>query len=165
MNRRRTLALLSVLPAALAAPAFAKHWTDIPARLTATPGLSTLRTALQATDLWNGLHARDDVSYTLFAPSNTAFAALQPGMLDSLLQPANRRALENLLRTHLVLARVRSSAFVGRRVQIRMSNGALVRIDGTRNPVVLNDTARALALDDEGRNGVIHVIDTVLVPS
>lgn len=165
MNRRRTLALLSALPVALAAPAQAKHWTDIPARLTATPGLSTLRTALQATDLWDGLHARDNVSYTLFAPTNAAFAALRPGTLDSLLRPENRRALENLLRNHLVLARVTSSAFVGRRVQLRMSNGALVRIDGTRNPVVLNDRARALALDDDGRNGVIHVIDTVLMPS
>jgi uncharacterized surface protein with fasciclin (FAS1) repeats len=164
MNRRRTLALLAAVPVAFAAPANAKHWTDIPARLTATPGLSTLRAALQATDLWDGLHARDSVSYTLFAPTNAAFAALPPGMLDELLRPENRRALDSLLRTHLVLDRVTSPAFVGRRVQLRMANGVMIRIDGTRTPVVLNDRARALALDDEGRNGVIHVIDSVLMP-
>jgi len=163
MNRRHTLALLAALPAALATPALAKHWTDIPARLGATPGLSTLRAALEASGLMDGLHARH-VSYTLFAPTNDAFAALPRGTLDRLLQPANRAALDNILRGHLVLDRVKSDAFTGRRVQIRMANGAFLRVDGTRSPVVLNGTARALALDDEGRNGVIHVIDAVILP-
>lgn len=163
MNRRHMLATLAALPVAAALPAEAKHWTDIPARLGATPGLSTLRAALEASGLMDGLHARN-VSYTLFAPTNDAFAALPRGMLDNLLQPANRQMLEGVLRGHLVLDRVKSDVFVGRRVQIRTSNGTLLRVDGTRTPVVLNGVARALALDDEGRNGVIHVIDAVILP-
>jgi uncharacterized surface protein with fasciclin (FAS1) repeats len=165
MNRRRTLAILSALPIAAALPAEARHWTDIPARLGATPSLSTLRAALEASGLMAGLYAYGQgVSYTLFAPTNDAFAALPRGTLDSLLRQENKPALENVLRTHLVLARVKSDSFIGRRVRVQMSNGAMIGIDGTRTPVVVNGTARVLALDDEGRNGVIHVIDRVILP-
>lgn len=166
MNRRQTIAMLSALPLLAALPAHAKHWTDIPARLGATPNLSTLTRALEMSGLMAGLYAyQGGVSYTLFAPTNAAFDALPRGTLESLLRPENRRTLENILRTHLVLDRVKSASFIGRRVRVQMSNGAYVSIDGTRSPVVVNGTARALALDDEGRNGVIHVIDRVILPS
>jgi uncharacterized surface protein with fasciclin (FAS1) repeats len=166
MNRRRTLALLSALPVMAALPAHAKHWTDIPARLAATPNLSTMTRALEASGLMAGLLAyQDGVAYTLFAPTNAAFDALPRGTLENLLRPENRGALENVLRTHLVLARVNSTSFVGRRVRLQMSNGVMIGIDGTRSPVVVNGNAKILALDDEGRNGVIHVIDRVILTS
>lgn len=166
MNRRHALSMLAAVPAAVALPALparALHWTDIPARLGATPGLSTLNSALEASGLMAGLRVKT-ASYTLFAPTNEAFAALPAGTLDDLLRPENQSALENVLRGHLVLGRVRSDQFLGRRVQITMANGSRIRVDGTRSPAVVNNRARLLGMDDEGRNGIIHVIDAVILP-
>jgi len=165
MKRRQVLSALAATALATpfaARPAEALHWTDIPARLSVTPGLSTLAAAIEAAGMMEKLKARGP--FTLFAPSNEAFGQLPRGMLARLLRSENRADLENILLYHLVAARVNSDQFVGRRVLIRMANGETVAADGTRDPVTFNRNARLLAADSEGRNGVIHVIDGVLLP-
>lgn len=165
MNRRHFLAVAGAASLSgpfLAGPAAALHWTDIPARLSVSPGLSTLAAALQAAGLMESLKARGP--FTLFAPSNEAFERLPAGALARLLRPENRAELEGILLYHLAAARVTSDQFTGRRVRIRMINGGTVAVDGTRQPITFNRNARMLAADSEGRNGVIHVIDGVLMP-
>jgi len=166
MHRRHFLGGIATLAAAgpLATPALAHHWTDIPYRLGVTPGLRILVAGLQATGQFEALKARDR-RFTLFAPTDEAFRRLPARTLNSLFEPANRARLEAVLAYHIANGAVDSSQIVGRRVNIRMSDGNNVQADGTRTPVLLNRSARVIAADSEGRNGIIHVIDAVLMPS
>ncbi len=166
MNRRHFLTTLSAAATAplLAAPALAHHWTDIPYRLGVTPGLRILTAALQATSQFEALKARDR-RFTLFAPTDEAFRRLPARTLNSLFEPANRAQLEAILSYHIANGAIDSGQITGRRVNLRMSDGNLVQADGTRSPVRLNRSANVIAADSEGRNGIIHVIDAVLMPS
>ena len=99
---------------------------------------------------------------TVFAPTNAAFAALPAGTVDTLLLPENRDTLTAILTYHVVPGAVTSDQLAGQRLNVATVNGKTVHVDGT-DGVTVND-ATVTAADILATNGVIHVIDTVILP-
>ena len=121
---------------------------------------TTLVTALQAAELVDAL--RGEGPFTVFAPTDDAFAALPEGTLDSLL--ADKEALSNILLYHVVDGKVMAADVVGldsQEVETLSGNTILVTIDGEL--VKINESTVVIP-DIEASNGVIHVIDAVLLP-
>ncbi|MCU6456014.1 fasciclin domain-containing protein, partial [Sphingomonas sp. A2-49] len=165
-------------PAALPAPvpvdtSRIESEATIAATLAATPGLHTLATEVHAADL-DPLLAGDG-PYTVFAPSDEAFTRLAPGIAGDLLAPENRAALVALLRYHVVPGTMTTEQLTAR---IRAGGGTatlttlggqpltatltgtvitLTSVTGNRSYVETADVAQA--------NGVIHVVNGVLVPT
>ena len=120
--------------------------------------LSTLVTAIKAAGLESTLSS--DGPYTVFAPNNAAFAKLDPDTLKGLLE--DRDALSSILTYHVVSGKLMSDA-VAKRTEATTVNGAVITID-TTSGVKIN-TAKVLTADIDCENGVVHVIDTVLMPA
>lgn len=102
--------------------------------------------------------------YTVFAPSDAAFRALPPGQLDTMLRPANRAELQTLVGYHVVPGLVSTTFMEGFEVNHLTATGGTVAVDGTGSPIRV-DGARVIRADIGARNGVIHLIDRVLVPA
>lgn len=100
--------------------------------------------------------------FTVFAPTDDAFAALPDGTVETLLLEENKQQLVDILTLHVVPAKVMSSELAGQTVSARTVNGEKLIIDG-RDGVEVND-ATVTAADIEASNGVIHVIDAVILP-
>lgn len=123
------------------------------------PDFSTLVKALAAADLVEALQGPGP--FTVFAPNNAAFAKLPPGTLDDLLKPANKAKLAAILKNHVVKGKVMAA-----NVQagpVKTLNGQKVVLDVTNGKVRFGN-ALVTATDIEASNGVIHQIDTVVVP-
>lgn len=124
------------------------------------PDFSTLVTAVEAAGLVETLSGGE---WTVFAPTNEAFEALPPGTLDDLLADPEG-ALADVLTYHVVEGKVLAADVVGLDGQeVATVNGAPVTITVDGDTVMVND-ATVTVTDIEASNGVIHVIDTVLVP-
>ena len=125
-----------------------------------TPDLSTLVEAVTAADLAETLQGEGP--FTVFAPTNEAFDALPAGELDRLLKPANQDELANILKYHVVEGEVMSSDLTNGQKAKTLEGGSLtVTING--QTVKINDATVATA-DVPASNGVVHVIDQVLLP-
>lgn len=122
------------------------------------PNFSTLLAAVQAAGLVETLNSPGP--YTVFAPTNAAFAALPPGQLQALLN--DRNALRNVLLYHVVPGRVTSAQVVNLRSANTASGGTL-RISSMNGRVMINDS-QVIAADVRASNGVIHVINRVMLP-
>jgi uncharacterized surface protein with fasciclin (FAS1) repeats len=132
--------------------------TDIVAVATATEGFSTLIAALTAAGLVETLQGEGP--FTVFAPNDAAFAALPEGLLEKLLLPENIAVLTSILTYHVVAGNVLSTDVVaGDAPSVEGSNLTLA----TEMGVMVND-ATVIQADVAASNGVIHVIDKVLVP-
>ena len=132
--------------------------TDIVAVAVATEGFSTLVAALTAAGLVETLQGEGP--FTVFAPNDAAFAALPEGLLEKLLLPENIAVVTSILTYHVVGAKVLSTEVVaGDAASVEGSNLTLATDMG----VMVND-ATVIQADVEASNGVIHVIDKVLVP-
>ena len=140
---------------AAAAPAAAGDIIDI---ASTTKGFSTLAAAVTAAGLVDTLKGTGP--FTVFAPTDAAFAALPAGILDALLLPENRDALIKILKYHVVAGAVMSGD---------IADGEVATVEGqkvtlsTANGVTVND-ATVVQADVVGSNGVIHAIDVVLLP-
>ena len=133
---------------------------------------STLVAAVKAADLVNTLKGKGP--FTVFAPTNAAFAKLPAGTVDGLLKPENEATLSKILTYHVVAGNLDAAAVVaaikagsGKAVVTTVSGGKLTAsLDGGK--VKLTDenggVSYVTAADLKGSNGVIHVIDTVLMP-
>lgn len=124
------------------------------------PDFSTLVAALQAADLVDALSG--DGPFTVFAPTNEAFAQLPPGTVEMLLLPENKAKLTAILTYHVVPGKV-MAADVVTITEAKSLEGGTIAIsvsDGT----VMVDGATVVATDFEASNGVIHVIDGVIMP-
>ena len=122
-------------------------------------GFSTLVTAVQAAGLVDTLSG--DGPFTVFAPTDEAFAALPPGMLDGIL--ADTDALTAILTYHVVPGKVLAADVVGLS-SATSAQGEDIAIEVVDGGVVLNGSANVTATDVEASNGVVHVIDSVLLP-
>jgi uncharacterized surface protein with fasciclin (FAS1) repeats len=120
---------------------------------------TTLLAALEATDLYGALTAKGP--FTVFAPTDEAFAKLPPGTLEALL--ANPMQLKQILLYHVVEGAVPASTVVGL-TSVTTLNGQSVDISVMDGKVYLNGTTQVIATDVMARNGIIHVIDSVLLP-
>jgi transforming growth factor-beta-induced protein len=120
----------------------------------------TLAAALQAAGLVDALKGKGP--FTVFAPTDEAFAKLPKGTLETLLKPENKGRLASILKYHVV-----SGAVFAKDV----TTGSVETLDGQRIDLAVNagkvtvDGANVTATDVKASNGVIHVIDTVIIPS
>lgn len=120
----------------------------------------TLVAAVTAADLAETLSGTGP--FTVFAPTDEAFAALPEGLLDALLLPENKEVLTQILTYHVVSGEVTSDQVTAG--DVATVEGEAITITTPDGAVVLNDTATVTAVDVDASNGVIHVIDGVLVP-
>lgn len=123
------------------------------------PNFSTLLAAVQAAGLVETLSGPGP--FTVFAPTNEAFAKIPKADLDALLK--DKAALTKVLTYHVVGGKV-VSAEVVKLKEAKTVQGQIITIAVTNNTVVLNGSAKVTAVDIPASNGVIHVIDTVLLP-
>ena len=125
---------------------------------------TTLVAALQAAELVETL--QNEGPYTVFAPTDDAFAALPEGTLDTLLLPESRQQLTDILLYHVLAGKVMAADVValdGQEFETAFAaNKVSVKVD--MGSVYLNDTVKVVITDIEASNGVIHVIDAVLLP-
>jgi uncharacterized surface protein with fasciclin (FAS1) repeats len=146
---------------------------NIVAAASASPDFETLVTAVKAAKLTDTLASKGP--FTVFAPTNDAFAKLDPGTVETLLKPENRDQLTKVLTYHVVPGKVTAAALIQ---QIQAGNGTatLTTVEGSQltaklegDKVVLTDennrTSTVTKTDLMQSNGVIHVIDTVVLPA
>jgi uncharacterized surface protein with fasciclin (FAS1) repeats len=120
---------------------------------------STLVAAITAAGLGDALSGEGPL--TVFAPTNAAFEALPAGLLDKLLLPENKEVLAQILKYHVVAAKVMAADVAAG--DVTTLEGSTFTI-ATEGGVTVN-TAKVTATDVPASNGVIHVIDAVLVPA
>ncbi len=174
MTFKTTLLAASAGVVALTGVAFAAaHMEGTIANLASkTESLSTLYTAVGAADLATTLEGEGP--FTVFAPTNDAFAALPDGTVETLLEPANKDQLAGILTYHVVPASVMAADVVGMIESdggehvVETVNGATFTVSLDGDNVIITDaagnTATVVETDIEATNGVIHVIDGVLMP-
>jgi uncharacterized surface protein with fasciclin (FAS1) repeats len=134
---------------------------DIKDVVAANPSLSTLRNLLDETDLDEKLDDSDP--YTLFAPSDQAFAALPELTRQRLLKPQNRQLLRQVLAYHVIPGNLTANQIQPGEVQTLGNNPVNVQVDQVNNQVRVND-ARVIQADIQASNGVIHIVDRVILP-
>jgi uncharacterized surface protein with fasciclin (FAS1) repeats len=154
------LALTVFAAATLSAPPAGAQEQDIVETAVAAGSFNTLAAALEAAGLVATLQGEGP--FTVFAPTDEAFAKLPAGTVESLLEPENREALVAVLTYHVVPGRVTAEQVV-QLDEATTVNGADVQI-GTRNGGVQVNASNVVATDVFASNGVIHVIDAVLLP-
>jgi uncharacterized surface protein with fasciclin (FAS1) repeats len=140
-----------------------KHSTwqkDIVDTAVAAGDFDTLVTAIKAADLVGTLKGKGP--FTVFAPTDEAFAKLSSGTLDNLLKPENKHELSSILTYHVVPGKVMASDVVNLS-HANTVNGQSLMIK-TSHGVVMVNNAQVTKTDIDCSNGVIHVIDTVLLP-
>lgn len=126
----------------------------------AAGSFETLVAAIQAAGLVDALNGEGP--FTVFAPTDAAFSALPDGTLESLLMAENRAQLESILTFHVVAGRLTAAEVI--------ESGEVVTLQGQRLPISVSDGivrvggAAVLQADVLASNGVIHVIDAVLLP-
>ncbi len=147
------------LSLAVAAPAKAAEM-DIVDTAVAAGNFKTLAAALEAAGLVDTL--KGSGPFTVFAPTDEAFAKLPAGTVEDLLKPENKAKLTAILTYHVVPGKV-MAADVVKLDEAKTVNGAMVhiKVDGG---TVMVDGAKVTATDVAASNGVIHVIDSVILP-
>lgn len=123
------------------------------------PAFSTLVTAIKAAGLTDSLSGPGP--FTVFAPTNDAFAKLPAGAVDDLVKPENREKLAGILKMHVVTGTHMARAFADKSNDVATLGGRKIAIKGKDGKVTVNG-AHVSAADVTASNGVIHGIDTVL---
>jgi transforming growth factor-beta-induced protein len=141
-----------LIPADFTAP-------NIPA-LAQSANLTTLVAAVTAGNLSAALSGGP---LTVFAPTNAAFAALPAGVLDALLKPENLKSLQQVLEYHVHSGEVTAADIKSGEQQVDTLEGSMLNITKTGSKVQVNSATVTLA-DQFAINGVVHVIDAVLLP-
>ena len=161
---RRTAALVfSLLVAGSVAVASEKAspTKDIVDTAVAAGSFNTLVAAVQAAGLVDAL--KGEGPFTVFAPTDEAFAKFPPGVVPSLTRPENKGSLVAILTYHVAPGRLTATMVTGLdRIATLNGQRPAVRVDGG---AVMIDNATVIAADIEASNGIIHVIDTVILPS
>lgn len=132
---------------------------DIVAVASSNPDFSTLVAAVGAAGLVETLQGPGP--FTVFAPTNDAFAALPAGLVDKLLLPENKDVLVQILTYHVVAGQVMAADVTAGDVPSVEGSPITITVDGG---VKLNGSANVVATDVAASNGVIHVIDAVILP-
>jgi uncharacterized surface protein with fasciclin (FAS1) repeats len=132
---------------------------DIASVASSNPNLTTLVTALKAGDLVTTLQGTGP--YTVFAPTNAAFASIQ-STVDNLLKPENKGDLQKVLKYHVVPG-IYMAADLKDGQLLKTAEGEDLKVS-VKNGVVKINGATVVTADVQASNGVVHVIDGVLVP-
>ena len=159
MLRRSLLSLMAIVAVSSGiAPASAADIVDTAVK---AGKFNTLATALKAGGLIETL--KGPGPFTVFAPTDDAFKKLPAGTVESLLKPENKAQLVKILTYHVVPGKVMSASLAGKKTEAKTVEGASVVVDATMGGVKVND-ATVTTADVAADNGVIHIIDTVLMP-
>ena len=153
--RASCIALPMVYASGIAAAA------DIVETASEAGSFQTLLTAAEAAGLVDTL--KSEGPFTVFAPTDEAFAKLPEGTVEDLLKPENQDQLKAILTYHVVPGKTMSSDLAGKELEVKTVQGETIAIDASDGTVMVDD-ATVVQADIETDNGVIHVIDTVLMP-
>ncbi|MBW4643068.1 MAG: S-layer homology domain-containing protein [Goleter apudmare HA4340-LM2] len=135
--------------------------TDIVSLAASSTSFTTLTSLLKAAGLTETL--QQSGPFTVFAPTDQAFAALPPGTLQQLQLPENRETLIKILRYHVLPGQVTANQLTTGQVQTLEDAPINVKVDQAANQIVIND-ARVIQANVQASNGVIHAINEVLIP-
>ncbi len=163
VSRRIRLALIASTAALgmMATPlALADDAKDIVDTAVAAGSFKTLAAALTAADLIGALKGAGP--FTVFAPTDAAFAKLPAGTLDSLLKPENKDKLKGILLYHVVSGKIMAGDIKGDASPASLQ-GATIAVKAGADGVTVNG-AKVVGADVAASNGVIHVIDAVILP-
>ena len=152
--------LLVSAQAALADNHGGGHSMDIVDTAVDAGSFGTLVAAVQAAGLVDTL--KGEGPFTVFAPTDAAFAALPEGTVENLLKPENKDQLVAVLTYHVLSGKVMSGDIAGKELSAATVQGSELDIDATDGVTV--DGANVVTVDIETSNGVIHVVDAVLLP-
>lgn len=156
-----SVTLIASLSVASAAHHGSKHTKDIVDTAVAAGSFTTLAAALGAADLVDAL--KGDGPFTVFAPTDEAFAKLPAGTVEMLLKPENKAKLVDILTYHVVAAKVPAATALTLD-KAEALNGKSIALTIRGGDLFLNDS-KVIKTDIMTSNGVIHVIDTVLIPN
>ncbi|MEM9999911.1 MAG: fasciclin domain-containing protein [Pseudomonadota bacterium] len=160
---RKTImgAAVAAVAATAAVPAYADNIVEV---AQGAGSFNTLLAAAEAAGLAGALANGENL--TVFAPTDEAFAALQEGTVETLLQPENRDQLAAILSYHVLPRELASNQLPGPTIHVRT-----IKADGDRLLAVTKDAngvtvdnATVVSADIRASNGIIHVIDTVMLP-
>jgi uncharacterized surface protein with fasciclin (FAS1) repeats len=154
-----TLAIVLIAAASFAGSMTATQ-PDIVDTAVAAGSFNTLAAALQAAGLIDAL--KGDGPFTVFAPTDAAFAKLPAGTVENLLKPENKAQLTKILTYHVVSGSLPSGAVASTPGATTLEGGDLSFT--TSDDGVMVNNAKVVQVDINASNGVIHVIDTVLLP-
>jgi uncharacterized surface protein with fasciclin (FAS1) repeats len=161
MNPLKTIAASAVTIALSLSTVHAAEKADIVQTAMSNGSFKTLVTAVQAAGLVDTL--KGPGPFTVFAPTDDAFAKLPSGTLENLLKPENKKQLVAILTYHVVPGKVMSKDIAGKTTEVKSVEGEAISIVDATNGVKV-DNAKVVKADVEASNGVIHVIDTVIMP-
>jgi len=161
MRSLTRLASTAIIAGTLALSSTVAMAKDIVDTAAGNSQFSTLVAAVQAAGLVDTL--KGDGPFTVFAPTNDAFAKLPAGTVENLLKPENKAQLVAVLTYHVVPGKVMSGDLVGKKLSAATVQGSNVDINAMNGVMV--DNATVTTADIETSNGVIHVIDTVILPN
>lgn len=133
---------------------------DIVDTIVADGSFTTLVAAITKAGLVETL--KSEGPFTVFAPSDDAFAALPAGTVDKLVRPKSKAKLIAFLLLHVIPGKVMAADVVGQVMDPATAGGTTIHVDGTDGITV--DGAKVVTGDIACSNGVIHVIDAVLLP-
>lgn len=156
---RSLLAAAVVLPLAIGASR-AQAADDIVDTAVKAGSFTTLVAAVKAAGLVETLKGAGP--FTVFAPTDDAFAKLPKGTVEDLLKPENKSKLVSILTYHVVSGKVMSKDIAGKALKAKSVEGSEISIDATKD--VMIDKAKVVKADIDASNGVIHVIDSVILP-
>lgn len=161
MKRLQVMICAAVLiTLTISSNAFAQSKKDIVDTAVAAGNFKTLAAALQAAGLVDTL--KGPGPFTVFAPTDEAFAKLPAGTVENLLKPENKQKLISILTYHVVAGKVMAKDVV-KLHEAKTVNGQSLKITVDGGKVMVNN-ADVVKTDIRCTNGVIHVIDTVLIP-
>jgi len=157
---RKTM-IAAAAAAAVSFGSVAAHAADIVDTAVKAGQFKTLAAALTAAGLIDTL--KGPGPFTVFAPTDAAFAKLPAGTVDSLLKPENKAQLVKILTYHVVPGKTMSEDLAGKKLEAKTVEGSALSIDATKGGVSVNG-AKVVTADVVADNGVIHVIDSVVLP-
>lgn len=159
MSYKNTFASIAVA-AGLALSAGTAKAANIVETAVAAGSFNTLVAAVQAADLVDTLSSPGP--FTVFAPTDDAFAKLPEGTVANLLKPENKDQLIAVLTYHVVPGKVMSGDIAGKMIDVDTVQGQSIKVNATDGVMINNATV--VQADIGTDNGVIHVIDTVILP-
>ncbi|MBW4597430.1 MAG: fasciclin domain-containing protein [Brasilonema angustatum HA4187-MV1] len=142
-------------------PTASKNLAELAHSASTQGSFTTLTQAVQAAGLTQQM--AEQGPYTVFAPTNAAFAALPKGTIEKLLKPENKQELIKLLSYHVLPGQVTSSQLTSGQVKTIEGSAVTVKVDTTTSRVIVND-AKVIQADIPASNGVVHVVDKVILP-
>lgn len=161
MTRIRSLLTATAVATSLAFGVVTAKAADIVDTAVSAGSFNTLVAAVQAAGLVDTL--KGPGPFTVFAPTDEAFAKLPAGTVEDLLKPENKDKLVAVLTYHVVPGKVMAADIAGKETMAKTVQGSEAKIVANDSGVTI-DSAKVITPDVAADNGVIHVIDTVIMP-